>query len=250
MYWAVSELVSRHAEKAKLGKGILEIGSGFGYLTYALSKCGHSVLGIDLSQAAVDAAVTRFGPHYSRVSMEELLKDPAQRFGLIILTEVIEHIEEPSDFLKTLLKLLAPGGAVILTTPNRRDCELNVTWNTDLPPVHLWWLSKTSLEVMSQSLGCRVEFVDFLPFHQRVPFPKTELLNRDSTFRPDYTIIRPVHRLLFYKVLRQLLRYILLNTGVLKSIMRRRHEGQLESGSTSSSLAMILHPQDGTQRSI
>lgn len=243
MYWAVSDLLSRHGEKARLGKGILEIGSGFGYLTYSLSKRGHSVLGIDLSQAAVDAAVARFGPYYRRVSMEELQADPEQRFGIIILTEVIEHIENPAEFLRGLLSLVAPGGAVIMTTPNRRSVERNVTWNTDLPPVHMWWFSQASIEAMSRSLGCTTEFVDFLPFHRSVPFPKAEQLLRTSTFRTDYSIKNPERRQLRVNVLRQLLRYVLLLTGVLPLIMSRRHPGQLENESSSGSLAVILHPQ-------
>jgi SAM-dependent methyltransferase len=243
MYWAVSDLLLRHGAKARLGKGILEIGSGFGYLTYALSKRGHSVLGIDLSQAAVDAAVSRFGPYYRRVSMEELHADPEQRFGIVILTEVIEHIETPLEFLNLLLKLVAPGGAVIMTTPNRRDEERHVTWNSDLPPVHMWWFSQKSIEAMSQSLECSAEFVDFLPFHQIVPFPKADQLKRTPTFRADYSIQAPESRLLLTNICRQLLRYLLLRSGVLALIMRRRPV-QLESGSSSGSLAVILHPKD------
>ncbi|MHC4887462.1 MAG: class I SAM-dependent methyltransferase, partial [Planctomycetota bacterium] len=43
---------------------VLEIGSGLGYLTYALNEAGIPTTGVDISASAVEQATERFGPHY------------------------------------------------------------------------------------------------------------------------------------------------------------------------------------------
>jgi 2-polyprenyl-6-hydroxyphenyl methylase/3-demethylubiquinone-9 3-methyltransferase len=40
------------------------------------------------------------------------------QFDLITSLEVIEHVAEPASFMKALAKRLAPGGLLILSTPN------------------------------------------------------------------------------------------------------------------------------------
>ena len=41
-----------------------------------------------------------------------------RRFDTVVAGELIEHLERPYDFLRALAELLAPGGRVVLSTPN------------------------------------------------------------------------------------------------------------------------------------
>jgi hypothetical protein len=67
------------------------------------------------------------------------------------------------------MRLLNPAGRLILTTPNRSHFPPGERWATDLPPVHLWWLSEPSLRAMARALDCSIEFVDFTPYSSRYP---------------------------------------------------------------------------------
>jgi hypothetical protein len=67
------------------------------------------------------------------------------------------------------VRLLGPGGSLVLTTPNRTYYGYDQVWSTDLPPVHLWWFSRESIQRLAQRVGCTAEFVDFSEFNARYP---------------------------------------------------------------------------------
>jgi 2-polyprenyl-3-methyl-5-hydroxy-6-metoxy-1,4-benzoquinol methylase len=61
--------------------------------------------------------------------------------NVIVLTEVIEYVDEPVEFMKVLAKLLKKGEHIILTTPNKSFYPKETVWSTENPLVHLWWFS-------------------------------------------------------------------------------------------------------------
>jgi SAM-dependent methyltransferase len=138
-------------------------------LTYALRSAGYDAVGLDISTEAISKARARFGPFYVAASLEEYCARSADAFDAVILVEVIEHLEDPVSTIKSALRLLAPGGCLIATTPNRSYFGRRAPWTTDLPPVHLWWFSEESLTAMARSLGCDVSFVDFTEYNAEFP---------------------------------------------------------------------------------
>ncbi len=168
IYWSIAEALRqigmRPAHKAN--QRILEIGSGFGYLTYALNRAGYACYGIDISVEGVASARRDFGDFYEAKDLMEMTSDEG-RFDLIIATELIEHVVNPSAIIEKAKKLLKPGGRILLTTPNKDLYSDRFVWHSDLPPVHLWWFSKTSLRRIGWQLGLSVTFVDFSKFYGR-----------------------------------------------------------------------------------
>jgi len=163
-FWAVAEALANGGCRT-----VLEIGCGLGHLTYALRKAGYEASAIDLSAEAVEAARAAFGDFYRAGSVESLLSEPLMRFDAIVMVEVVEHLEAPLDVLKGSMRLLNPGGCLILTTPNRTYFGYDAAWTTDLPPVHLWWFSEPSLEAVARALNCSVSFIDFSAYSARFP---------------------------------------------------------------------------------
>jgi 2-polyprenyl-3-methyl-5-hydroxy-6-metoxy-1,4-benzoquinol methylase len=165
MYWAVKNtLETTTKEKLK----ILEVGCGLGYLTYAMVKDGYNAQGLDISQNAIDEAIKNFGNHYICADVTEYASQNKGVYDIIILTEVIEHVENPISFLQSLIELLKPnGGKIILTTPNKTIYPANIIWNTDLPPVHLWWFSEDSMHYIANKLNASVQFVDFTAYYRK-----------------------------------------------------------------------------------
>jgi SAM-dependent methyltransferase len=78
-----------------------------------------------------------------------------------VATEVIEHLLDPSEFVKKLKTLVKPDGCIILTTPNKSFFPDSVVWESSLPPIHHWWLTEKSLSVLSEKIGMGVTFTDF-----------------------------------------------------------------------------------------
>jgi SAM-dependent methyltransferase len=141
---------------ADTGK-VLEIGSGLGYLTASLHRAGYDARGLELSARAVEAARARFGDHY--VVHDISHADPGfDGADVVVMTEVLEHVVDPTALLASIARLLRPGGTALITTPNKSAAAFDAYWLTDNPPVHLWWFSETTLRLMATQVGLQISF--------------------------------------------------------------------------------------------
>jgi 2-polyprenyl-6-hydroxyphenyl methylase/3-demethylubiquinone-9 3-methyltransferase len=101
------------------GKTALDVGCGAGLLTEPLVRLGASVTGIDASPEVI--AVAREHAEAMALEIDYRAGDVQElqgQFDLVTAMEVIEHVADPSTFLKALARRLAPGGLLILSTPN------------------------------------------------------------------------------------------------------------------------------------
>lgn len=103
------------------GSSILEIGSGTGANLDLLVDFGH-VLALEVSAEAITLAKGRRGATQGVVTMQqgscpEDLNGLSQRFDLICLFDVLEHIEQDIVSLSKLAALLKPDGRLMLTVP-------------------------------------------------------------------------------------------------------------------------------------
>src|SRR5437763_13438092 len=101
------------------GKTALDVGCGAGLLAEPLARLGANVTGIDaapevIAVARAHAAAMGLEIDYRVNAVEKL----GGRFDLVTAMEVIEHVADPADFLKSLARRLAPTGLLILSTPN------------------------------------------------------------------------------------------------------------------------------------
>lgn len=138
---------------------ILEVGCGYGYLTYSILRMGHDIIGIDIAKNAIEFARSNFGDNYYLKSIHDITAE--NKFDVIIATELIEHLQTPVEFIRTCLKLLNDDGKIIITTPNKEYLPHKAVWKTDLPPVHTVWLSKKSFRILSAQLNVDCNFVNF-----------------------------------------------------------------------------------------
>jgi SAM-dependent methyltransferase len=84
-------------------------------------------------------------------------------FDLVLALEVIEHLEEPERAIREWAEMLAPGGALICTTPNRHG-PINRYWRD---PTHVNVRSEGAWRTAFRSSGAfdevRVEAVQWVP---------------------------------------------------------------------------------------
>ncbi len=162
MYWFIAETLRRTADINSTK--IIELGSGLGFLTYALHRRGYDVRGIEVSARAVDDATRRFGPLYDLANVTQLCVEVQAAADVLILTEVIEHVADPRHLLRCVRDMLRPGGLALVTTPNKSLHPQGAYWRTENPPVHLWWFSETSLRRLAESIFSEISFCDFTAF--------------------------------------------------------------------------------------
>lgn len=99
---------------------VLELGTAVGAMSAALKAQGCRVTGIEYdAEMAAEAA-----PHCVRMIVADIEGlDPveafgAQRFGVILAADVLEHLRDPGAVLQRLHKVIAPGGRLLLSIPN------------------------------------------------------------------------------------------------------------------------------------
>jgi SAM-dependent methyltransferase len=163
-FWSIVHILKK--KKISRAANILEVGSGFGYLTYALHKAGYNAAGLDISEEAINKAIQYFGDYYIHGDIFQYAETHSESVDFIILTEVIEHVEYPMKFMYSLAKLLKKGGYIVLTTPNKSYYPEDAVWSSENPPIHCWCFSENSMTYISQKLDLSLEFLDYSESYQ------------------------------------------------------------------------------------
>ena len=106
------------------GLSLLDIGCGGGLLSEPMARLGFSVTAIDASEKNIKTAATHASEQgleiaYRPATAEQLLAEGAGPFDVVLTMEVIEHVADPGEFLRTCARLLKPGGLMIVATLNR-----------------------------------------------------------------------------------------------------------------------------------
>ena len=180
MYWAVGSAL----RDLPRGSRVLEIGSGLGYTTHALATAGFDAHGVDLSHEAVGHAVRRFGNRYRQGDAMQIVKQEQGGWDALLATELIEHLVDPVAFVAGIRPLLKPGGRIVLTTPDKDIYRPGTLWQSDPPPVHLWWFGEASMRKLAERVGMSMQRIDFSDYHRhkpdaaRVLWPVGEVLPR------------------------------------------------------------------------
>jgi len=103
------------------GRAALDVGCGAGLLCEPLARLGAEVTGVDAAPANVEAAALHAEGNGLdvRYMAGELATLGLGEFDLVTCLEVLEHVADKPAFVAELAKHLAPGGLMVLSTPNR-----------------------------------------------------------------------------------------------------------------------------------
>lgn len=100
------------------GKRILDVGCATGYLGEKLKNRGNYVVGLDISPLAVDQAKKRLDEAFVYNLGSDETFPTKEKFDLIIMSEVVEHLFSPKKAINRLKHQLKPGGELLISTPN------------------------------------------------------------------------------------------------------------------------------------
>lgn len=135
---------------------ILEIGAGTGGNIVLLSRFGN-VVAVEMNDYARAFAEKKTGRPIAKGWLPDGLPELAQRFDLICLFDVLEHIERDAESLAALRGLLKPQGKLLITVPayqwlwSRHDEQLH----------HKRRYAKSGLAELLAQAGYRVEYATY-----------------------------------------------------------------------------------------
>lgn len=133
---------------------LLEIGVGSGsFLAYAQAR-GFAPLGCDLSPAICRRVERNTGIRMYCGHLESL--PGQQRFDVVVMNHVLEHVSDPTSLLKAVLARLKTGGVLHLAVPNVEAWETRLPgWNS-YEPYHLLYFTPRTLRATAEKVGFEI----------------------------------------------------------------------------------------------
>ncbi|GGL38136.1 hypothetical protein GCM10011588_60940 [Nocardia jinanensis] len=145
-------LLSRCADKV-----VLEAGSGEGYGANMIAGVAQAVVGLDYDRGAAVHVRTRYpAVHMIRGNLAALPL-PEAAVDAVVNFQVIEHLWDQAEFLRECLRVLRPGGELLISTPNR--ITFSPGRDTPLNPFHTRELNAAELTELLEEAGFRVDLM-------------------------------------------------------------------------------------------
>lgn len=150
-------IVSNLRRRIPAGK-LFEIGAAYGFFLRE-AKPYYEVHGIEIAEKA--AAFARLGG--LDVQSGPVTKDAFEIIGpvdVIVMLDVIEHLEKPDLALQLCSEYLKPGGVLLVTTGDFGSLFAQISgksWRLMTPPQHLWYFTERSLSQMARRFGLLTE---------------------------------------------------------------------------------------------
>lgn len=135
---------------------LLDVGCGHGLLLDEARRRGYTVTGLELSESARAYAREVLGLDVRDETIERFAETtPEAGFNAIVLADVIEHLEDPLGALDACERLLAPGGALCVITPDPSSAVARIAgerwWG--YIPAHTYLFPRRTLRELLESRG-------------------------------------------------------------------------------------------------
>jgi 2-polyprenyl-3-methyl-5-hydroxy-6-metoxy-1,4-benzoquinol methylase len=145
------------------GGRLLEVGCACGFLLVAARERGFHVRGVEMSAWASEYARGTYGLDVHTGTLESAALAAAS-VDVVVMADVIEHLFDPPATLREIHRVLAPGGRLLLLTPDIGSLTARLAgprwWG--LLDDHYYYFSRQTLRRMLAQEGFAVERISAL----------------------------------------------------------------------------------------
>jgi len=161
------------------------------WLHSKIKKTARSIIGVDIDREGI-ADLQKKG--FNIVHADELEK-LNEKFDIVLMSDVIEHVDNPVDFIRFYIRFASEEGLLLITTPNatrlRTFVEILTTTTYSMNLEHTcWFCPKTMLEVIGRANMVPVEFhwlKEYIPrLRYAVYYPFVRIW---KNFNPNFIMI-------------------------------------------------------------
>lgn len=118
----VTKILEWEKNNSSLNIKILDVGCGNGNISLPLSSLGFSVVGLDIDENSINKIKGKnIFPNLSLKIGE--IDTLSEKYNIIIISEVLEHLKNPKIFLDKLKNLLSENGIILFSIPNGYSLE-------------------------------------------------------------------------------------------------------------------------------
>jgi 2-polyprenyl-6-hydroxyphenyl methylase / 3-demethylubiquinone-9 3-methyltransferase len=119
-----SNTISKSRTKPLSGLDILDIGCGGGLTCEPLARLGANVTGLDADAQAIKIATDHAKSGdlkitYAAEPVETYRKRVKARYDVVLALEIIEHVQNPDEFVAQVVDAAKPGGLIVFSTLNK-----------------------------------------------------------------------------------------------------------------------------------
>jgi 2-polyprenyl-3-methyl-5-hydroxy-6-metoxy-1,4-benzoquinol methylase len=159
---------------ARPGARILDVAAAQGNMTLALAELGYEVTWNDLRHELSDYVKQKHERGIIHFAPGDIFKLRfEQPFDAVVMTEVIEHVAHPDEFLRKIAEFVRPGGHIVMTTPNGEYFRNTLPKFSECPNPseyeslqfkpdadgHIFLLHRSEVEQMARAAG--IEILEF-----------------------------------------------------------------------------------------
>jgi len=135
----------------------LDIGCASGYFLYALGELVQERVGIELNKQDMEFARRKLGIKVYDCPLEET-DLPPEYFDIVFMFDVLEHVEDPVQFLRTARRYIKPEGSIYIEVDNIDDSLLSVYGIQEYADFyyrepHLFYFSPKTLKSVAEKGG-------------------------------------------------------------------------------------------------
>ena len=170
---AVSKLI------AKPDTRVLDVGCGSGQLLHRMAALGfQNLVGADpyLSEDLENGN----GVRIRKCRLEDMV---GEKYDLVMFHHSFEHVPDPVGTLRTVTRILAPGGKCLIRLPVVAHAweRYKTNWVQLDPPRHMWLPTEKAMGILAESVGLSMQGVDY--DSTDLQFWGSELYARDVPLR-------------------------------------------------------------------
>lgn len=161
------QIADQVQQRVPRGGVVLDLGAGEGALSARLADSGYIVTSVDKDAASFKCSKTAF-ERLDFDSVEQIqgfVSRHESHFDAVLGIEVIEHVQDQWQYVRQLMKMIKPGGLVLITSPNTSSWLSRVMFllsgrfhqfgDSDLPYGHISPISPWELELILKSEGAQ-----------------------------------------------------------------------------------------------